>query len=197
MWGIRELWPAISSDYALEITFFGTCLGWVVVFVHWFTQYPNLVGKALGLSPRLSLKALLGYTALGVAGVLALGLAYGALQHTLKLPAPQHLLPPVAPLTLWIMGGVLAPILEEWVFRGAVLATAVRYTPTWVAVVSSSLLFMAMHLSYQAYPMVLVYVFLLGMWLGFLRSRSGSLWPSMLTHGLNNLLVLLTFNHAG
>jgi membrane protease YdiL (CAAX protease family) len=85
------------------------------------------------------------------------------------------------------MGGAAmvlgAPLAEEPVFRGLILGGfALRYGPR-KAVVYSALLFAAFHLNPWQFHSAL----LAGLFLGWLCLESGSLWPGMLGHFLNNL----------
>jgi membrane protease YdiL (CAAX protease family) len=69
--------------------------------------------------------------------------------------------------------GVLAAVVEETLFRGALLP---RF-----GLIISALLFAALHTQY-AVSFATLEVFVLGLGLGWLRVRSGSTLPSMLTH---------------
>ena len=76
---------------------------------------------------------------------------------------------------------VLAPAAEELVFRGAVQRLA-RPLGQKTAVLLQAVLFALQHGS----PAALV----CGLSLGWLADRTGRVWPGMLLHTLNNLLVL-------
>ena len=87
-----------------------------------------------------------------------------------------------------VYGALGAPVLEEIIFRGLVLAgVARRLGPTGGAVVSG-LLFGLLHLSEPAFVVPLV---LFGIALGLLRVRSRSLVPSIVAHAGNNSLALV------
>jgi len=79
--------------------------------------------------------------------------------------------------------GVLAPILEEFVFRGLILGYVLRSTRPWVAVVFSSLLFGAAHGSAWPFPT------LLGILYAFLYLRYQSVWLCVIAHACSNLLI--------
>lgn len=89
-------------------------------------------------------------------------------------------------LALWAL--VVAPLCEEFVFRGLILQMLRRYAPLWVAVLVPSVLFAGMHLSfgYQNVVVALV-VGLIGSWLVL---RSGSLGASILCHSGVNLAAV-------
>ena len=79
-------------------------------------------------------------------------------------------------------------IFEEIGFRGVILPALQPTLSPRDAVIVSALLFMTLHLTAAAFP----YLFLLGLVLGYLRLRSGSLLPGMLLHFTYNLLCIVT-----
>ncbi len=99
---------------------------------------------------------------------------------------------------------IVAPILEEGVFRGifqSVMVETLGESRRWTVVIVASLLFTFMHVNFetwenwQALPGLLV----LGISLGWLYERSGSLLPSILVHmGFNalNIIMALAYNKA-
>lgn len=78
-------------------------------------------------------------------------------------------------------------LFEELGFRGVILPSLQPTLAMREAVVVSSLLFMTLHLSIASFP----HLFLLGLVLGYLRARTGSLLPGMLMHFTHNLLCVL------
>jgi len=92
-----------------------------------------------------------------------------------------------APMPLWVVWLVLAltpAICEELVFRGLIFS-GLRRLGVWPAVLLSALLFGLAHASiYRLMP-----TFILGVLLGVLRWRSGSVVPGMAMHALNNGLI--------
>ncbi|MDX2089948.1 MAG: CPBP family intramembrane glutamic endopeptidase [Kofleriaceae bacterium] len=91
-------------------------------------------------------------------------------------------------LAFTVLGiGLVPAICEELVFRGLVLrALASRFVPV-AAVVASAALFSAYHLSpVQALPTLT-----LGLLLGLLAVRGGSVLPTMLAHLLNNTMAIV------
>ncbi len=83
---------------------------------------------------------------------------------------------------------LLAPILEELLFRGAIQGhlqeTNVR---PWKAIIISSLIFGVVHLN----PAQIPFAFLLGMMFGWLYYRTGSLLPGIIGHVLNNSVAAI------
>ncbi|HUK66736.1 MAG TPA: type II CAAX endopeptidase family protein [Anaeromyxobacteraceae bacterium] len=154
--------------------------------------------RALGLS-RWPSPAALGLALLaGVAGSLA-GDALMALE-TLLLPARwvsnfdlSRLFEtgsPISRVGLALGAVLLAPFCEEVAFRGFVLNSLRSRHPARIAILGSAVLFSIMHLD----PVRFVALLGLGVLYGWLAWRSGSVWPSMLAHAVNNALgvALLT-----
>ena len=83
---------------------------------------------------------------------------------------------------------VLAPIVEELIFRGVIFSGFQRIYPSFWAVFFSAILFSCFHLN----PWQLVPTFLLGLLLGFVRLRTGSLLAAIFTHALHNGMIFLT-----
>lgn len=83
---------------------------------------------------------------------------------------------------------LLAPILEELLFRGAIQGSiqASGKSP-WIAIVISSLIFGVVHMN----PAQIPFAFLLGMMFGWLYYRTGSLLPGIIGHVLNNSIAAI------
>lgn len=88
--------------------------------------------------------------------------------------------------SLLTVTSVLAPLLEETVFRGFLLTSLTKYMPTYAAVLVSSACFGAAHLSVRDLPQLTT----LGVVLGFTYVRSRNLLTPMLIHGVWNGAVL-------
>lgn len=85
--------------------------------------------------------------------------------------------------------GIMAPIAEELLCRGAILAALLRIMPRWpwVAIVIQALIFGLVHLD----PAQMVYCSLYGLLLGWLCWRTASLLPGIFVHIANNATVLV------
>ena len=83
---------------------------------------------------------------------------------------------------------VLAPILEEVLFRGAIQGYLMRkYNPT-VGIVVAALVFGLIHMN----PIQIFYAFCLGLVFGWMYYRTCSLMPVVIGHVLNNSLAVIT-----
>lgn len=78
-------------------------------------------------------------------------------------------------------------IFEELAFRGIIQTTLKRFTGPKEALFIASVGFAILHFSLVTFPAL----FLMGLLLGWLRDRSGSLYPSMLLHFIHNTLVVV------
>ena len=83
---------------------------------------------------------------------------------------------------------VIAPIVEELIFRGLIFSGFQRIYPAFWAIFFSALLFSLFHLN----PWQLGPTFLLGLLLGFVRLRTGSLLAAIFTHALHNGMIFLS-----
>ncbi|UCE63280.1 MAG: CPBP family intramembrane metalloprotease [Nitrospirota bacterium] len=84
---------------------------------------------------------------------------------------------------------IIAPMFEEVIFRGVLFATFRRRFGWGISAVFSALIFSLVH----GYGLVgLLTVFWSGVLWAWAYEKTGSLWPGMIAHGVNNLLVSLT-----
>lgn len=77
-------------------------------------------------------------------------------------------------------------VVEELAFRGVIQGALGRVLRMGEAVAVAALMFMILHLMPLSFP----HLFLIGLAAGWLRARSGSLYPPMLLHFLHNGLVV-------
>ena len=87
---------------------------------------------------------------------------------------------------------LLAPVAEELVFRGAALRTLLAWKPQyrWLMIVLSALLFAMAHLN----PAQLLHPFLIGLLLGWMYERTGSVVPGIIYHWANNTAAYLLYH---
>jgi len=85
-------------------------------------------------------------------------------------------------LIFFVTAAIAAPIFEEIIFRGFLLASLTRYLGSWGAILLSGLVFAAAHLSLsEVLPLTV-----LGIILGFVYNRSRNLLSCILLHSLWN-----------
>tara|TARA_B110001454_G_scaffold156671_1_gene145918 strand:- start:234 stop:713 length:480 start_codon:yes stop_codon:yes gene_type:complete len=85
---------------------------------------------------------------------------------------------------------VIAPILEEFIFRGFLFSQLRITLGNWGAISLSSLAWTSLHFQYEL--KILFVLFVLGLFLGFLRWKYNSLFLVMALHAVNNLVALIT-----
>ena len=135
--------------------------------------------------------AVLIWTALLALGSIPLSDAFSSLTNV-KMPADalQLLTTLVTHPWGWIAVGVLVPIAEEMVFRGAILRTLLNlcgHRWRWGAIVLSALLFGLAHGNMAQ----MLNATLMGCLLGWLYYRSGSIAPGIVFHIVNNSVAVL------
>lgn len=92
-------------------------------------------------------------------------------------------------LTL-ISVGIMAPLYEEIVFRGAILKNLGEQMPIAIAVIVQAILFSAYHMNVlQAFPTLA-----LGLVTGFAVLYTNSVWSGIIIHMINNILAILISN---
>lgn len=89
--------------------------------------------------------------------------------------------------------GILAPLAEEIVFRGAILRKLLGIFGDrwhWVAIAVSAVIFGAVHGNWPQF----VHAALLGLLLGWMYCRTGSILPGIMLHWVNNTVAYVMFN---
>jgi len=86
---------------------------------------------------------------------------------------------------------VVAPIVEELIFRGLILQGFRRNYNSFIAVFMSALLFALFHLNPWQFPAT----FILGLLLGWVTIRTNSIILAILGHSINNFMVLISLTY--
>lgn len=86
-------------------------------------------------------------------------------------------------LIMFIYSVLMAPISEELIFRGVTLRVAQRAFPFWIANIIQAFLFGAFHMN----PLQGCYTFVIGLILGYICHKGGSLYHVIFFHFLFNL----------
>jgi membrane protease YdiL (CAAX protease family) len=89
-------------------------------------------------------------------------------------------------LMLLLAGSVVAPLTEELVFRGILVRALQANLGVLGAIVVSSAIFAVLH---PQLPMGFLSIFVLGLAFSALYWLTGSLWPSIIAHAVNNTIV--------
>ena len=86
--------------------------------------------------------------------------------------------------------GLLAPLAEEIVFRGAILRSLLTTARPMAAIIISALLFALVHMN----PAQMPYAFIAGLLLGWMYWRTGSILPGMAYHWANNSVAYILYH---
>ncbi|MCJ2111406.1 CPBP family intramembrane metalloprotease [Methylobacterium sp. E-025] len=140
-----------------------------------------------GMRPRTLLLILLLWPAVHIAWVTGTAEAFGA-----AFGNGVRLSPMLSPAAVAAWLGyvvVLAPAAEEMLMRGEGFAAARRFLPPAATILVTALLFAMAHVSAWglARPVSLAPLALM---LGWLRWRTGRLWPCIALHGWSNLALI-------
>lgn len=155
----------------------------------WELAQPPGFGFALPSRSRfLVLAVLAGLAAPLLGALLTQLLAHG---HTVTQDIQQlgGSIPLALRLPLVLVVVSVGPIVEELLFRGVLLSALLQRWHAGWAVALSSLAFALIHLpglQYQWYALPALTG--LALMLAWLRLRSGSIWPAVVAHSVNNLL---------
>lgn len=161
----------------------------------------------LGLKPMpLGYALTIGFSS-GVVGLLAIG-AIGTLLSqvglgTNQLEQFQFLRQgPFALAVFLVVAAVVAPFVEELFFRGFLFGVYCRRQPVWLAYLVSSVLFTILHLepnrmNLQQMAGLSLGIFVLALLLAWLYHYTGSLYPGMVAHAVNNAAAAVLFYSFG
>lgn len=109
---------------------------------------------------------------------------------------------PVALAVFLVAAAVIAPFVEELFFRGFLFGVYGRRQPVWLAYIVSSVLFTILHLEpTRMNPSQMaglsIGIFLLALLLAWVYRHTGSLYPGMIAHAVNNTAAALLFYSFG
>jgi membrane protease YdiL (CAAX protease family) len=180
------IWLVFVADLAIQ--FLGPYLG-----IYLASQSGPLTVAQFGLHAIRPLRSL-GWAALLIA-------VYAVLLGALVLLLAPFLadtsdgggLVPDGSSTAWTiafvaLGTVMAPMFEEFFYRGFIFQALRQGRGTWGAALVSSLAFAAAH--YDFAPLAIADRALIGIGLCWLFARTGRLLPGMFAHSINNAIVL-------
>jgi membrane protease YdiL (CAAX protease family) len=94
---------------------------------------------------------------------------------------------PVNQILLFAAVAVIAPLVEELLFRGLLQKSLSHVLPIWAAIAISALIFASVHIDLYAMPPLLV----MGAIFGIIYHVTGSLRVTILLHMVNNAAALL------
>lgn len=131
--------------------------------------------------------ATLSWCVLASAGLLLPAIWLQELMPALPNLAENELKGLIASQWGYVVIGIMAPLVEELVFRGAILRALLQWrshTP-WLGIAVSAALFAATHMN----PAQLPHAFCIGLLLGWMYYRTDSIVPGVVYHWVNNSIV--------
>ena len=183
--------PALETWVAVHLLAVG------IAAVLWFTGLRKTVSplRALGLVlPNIPMNVAVGLALAALGFSIGATFLYAFVVDQLGVEAlqppqvePEVIFPGIGILLTLQALAIVTPITEEALFRGFVLPGLLNHMGTGPAIVATALVFSALHLE----PGTMVPIFLTGLVLGWLRVKTGSLWPCIAAHAGQNVLALM------
>ena len=181
---------SISFSYLIAIPL-------TLLFMQVEKQLPDLPGKLSIDSPKQALVLLLAIpllvTIVDFVVVIVYGIGYEFIFGIHEVPTDIGVdwgSGPVALGLVIISTVIIAPIAEELMFRGYLLDSIRKMHGDWFAVVISALLFGIVHFE----PYTIGMAAIGGLIYGYVRVKTGSLWPSIIGHMIwNGIALIVTY----
>jgi uncharacterized protein len=169
--------------------------GFILLGLMWFYLRKDDRAAAIGLTHfgRLSI----GMTAAVAIGCLLLAATFNALyanyviagmpmqDEMAKLLASIPRTPVNIALGVFAIA-ILAPLIEELLFRGLLQKALMHHLPPWAAITGSAFVFAAVHMQPLAMPALMA----LGAAFGYIYHKTGSLRMTIILHMINNMVAL-------
>ena len=187
---MTTLWNVIagSSDQtaAKLITTTGV-IGVVTIVIFLWTRYAELSPKWLRTRPW----AVLAWSVVASMGALIPSIWIQEQMPELPNFAEQEFGTIMATPWGYLVIGLLAPLSEEIVMRGAILKELLKSEKlgVWAAITISALMFALIHMN----PVQMPHAFLIGLLLGWMYWRTGSILPGVAYHWANNSIAFVMY----
>jgi membrane protease YdiL (CAAX protease family) len=183
---------AKSEVFALTVLGLST-LGMFVSAYMIIVMRRRMSWRDFGFRP-IGLKTGLTAFALGLLAMPVMALTGGAVQRLLGRPMESPQLQFLAPdgfswtvaIGMVLIGGLMAPLAEEIIFRGLLYGWLRRFWQVLPATLLSALVFGLVH----AMIPVIAAAFVVGLALAYVYERTGSLWPPVIMHATQNCLAM-------
>lgn len=192
--GLEIKTEVITNHFGYDIVTSTLMFALFLLIVFFYNKYNNIGFKAINLKFKMKWQTYLILIAVAVVSLFGLQYFINAFDDFLRVihfPISDDL-GGLTPTNGWmyilsiIFLAVTPAISEELLFRGVILNGLRSRFGDYISITLSALMFALMHSSLQQ----LVYPFLLGLVLGWVVLRTGSLVSSILVHFINNFLVV-------
>ena len=188
---INAVWPLVTGSPDKTPTLLITTtvvVSVIVIMVFLWARWTEVSPKWLRTRP---------WTVLTWSVVAALGLIIPSLWIQEQMPELPNLVESEFDMILgnrwgYVTIGLLAPLSEEIVMRGGILKELLKSTKLspWGAIAISALFFSLIHMN----PAQMPHAFVIGLLLGWMYWRTGSILPCMAYHWANNSAAYVIYN---
>ena len=187
---ITALWNVITGNgdktAAMLITTTGV-VGVITIVLFLWTRYAEVSPKWLRTRP---------WTVLAWSVVASMGALIPSMWIQEQIPELPNFVEQEFDTILgtpwgYLVIGLLAPLSEEIVMRGAILKELLKSEKlgVWTAITISAVLFALIHMN----PVQMPHAFLIGLLLGWMYWRTGSILPGVAYHWANNSIAFVMF----
>jgi membrane protease YdiL (CAAX protease family) len=189
-----------EGPYQLPIVLAIQFLWWAIVLLYIYrlvtVKYQLPFAEAIAWTPFQGPG--LNYVSAGVLVALSVGLLSNVVPMPEQpVPIEELLEQPGALLLFAIFGVLVAPAIEEVVFRGFLYPAVERKHGRTAAIVATSALFAGLHFSqYGGHWAILLLLFYVGAVFGIVRARSGSVKATTIMHAAYNATFLVGLHFA-
>ena len=185
-----------SENEGIYLILYQAILDGVILLFIYFTitlKYNSPFLKSIKWKPRQPLRVM-PFVPLGILLALAVVGISTLFPSTAELPIEKLLKQPYAAFFFASLGIVVAPFVEEVVFRGFIYPVAERWVGPFGAIVATATLFTMVHISqlWGSWPAIAL-ISVVGLTLSFIRARTDSLFPSFIVHLAYNSTICLLF----
>ncbi|MEE3467442.1 MAG: ABC transporter permease subunit/CPBP intramembrane protease [Eubacterium sp.] len=154
---------------------------------------PDGTGQAAASRPTGRLRAWGGGLLLGI-GMIGIGMVFASLMIQLFPEEGTSVSTQLTDLFngpalwVWVVVSVCPAICEEMLFRGYVLSAFRERYPMWVSIIGVGVFFGIYHTSLVRFPTTALF----GATLAYIVCRTGSIFPGMVVHWLNNSIAVIS-----
>ena len=187
---ITTLWAVITGNSdktaAMLITTTGV-VGVITIVIFLWARYAELSPKWLRTRPWM----VLAWSVVASMGALVPSIWIQEQMPELPNFAEQEFNTILGTPWGYLVIGLLAPLGEEIVMRGAILKELLKSEKlgVWTAITISALMFALIHMN----PAQMPHAFLIGLLLGWMYWRTGSILPGVAYHWANNSIAFVMF----
>lgn len=192
-------YPTLVAQMSLELTIVGNC-ACVLIFALIFKFTKSPLSEQAYIKPfpsRFTITMII----LGVATAYAVAVALGVIQMSGFLPEEWFNVQndtysdvlEASPVMQFFSVGLMAPVLEEILFRGLILGTLKKEMHPWIAIIVSALGFGIAHGTAISF----IYATGIGLLMGWLFVKFDSVLPSIIFHMAYNCTLAYSGNING